>query len=479
LDRGSGRGEPVNTQAPFPAPLAAVPSVSPIPFRDAVRVWVKVAANSFGGPAGQIAVMHRVLVEEKRWISEGRFLHALNYCMLLPGPEAQQLAIYIGWLLHRTLGGIVAGTLFVLPGFFSILALSVLYASYQDTHLVQALFYGLKPAVMAVVVEAVVRIGRRSLKNGVMIGLAAAAFVAIFFLDVPFPWIVLSAALLGLLGGRLMPRVFPAPGHPVAGGEPESPSREGVPVADTLAAHVLPSLARSVKVILVCGVLWMTPLLALLALRGREDVLVQEGIFFSKTAMVTFGGAYAVLAYIGQQAVETYGWLTPEEMLDGLGMAETTPGPLIQVVQFVGFLGAYRNPGGLDPMLAGVLGSIVTTWVTYVPCFLWIFLGAPYIESLRRRRALGTALAAITAAVVGVILNLAAWFSLHTLFARVEELRRWGVRLYVPDWTTLDPGAVLIAAAAFLALFRFKIGMIPTLAGSAILGLVYYLLVLA
>jgi chromate transporter len=459
--------------------VTAGPFVSPIPFREAVRVWVKVAANSFGGPAGQIAVMHRVLVEEKRWISEDRFLHALNYCMLLPGPEAQQLAIYIGWLLHRTLGGIVAGTLFVLPGFFSILALSVLYASYQDTHLLQALFYGLKPAVMAVVVEAVVRIGRRSLKNGVMVGLAAAAFVAIFLLDVPFPWIVLSAALIGLLGGRLMPRAFPAPGHPAAGAEPESPSREGVPVVDSLAAHVRPSLARSVKVILVCGTLWAIPMLALLALRGREDILVQEGIFFSKTAMVTFGGAYAVLAYIGQQAVETYGWLAPEEMLDGLGMAETTPGPLIQVVQFVGFLGAYRNPGGLDPMLAGVLGSIVTTWVTYVPCFLWIFLGAPYVESLRRHRALGTALAAITAAVVGVVLNLAVWFSLHTLFGRVEELRRWGVRLYVPDWTTLDPGAVLIAAAAFLALFRFKIGMIPTLAGSAALGLVYYLLVLA
>jgi len=456
--------------------LKAVPGASPIPFRDALHVWGKVAANSFGGPAGQISVMHRLLVEEKRWISEGHFLHALNYCMLLPGPEAQQLAIYIGWLLHRTLGGIVAGTLFVLPGFFSILVLSILYASYQDIHFVQALFYGLKPAVLAVVVEAVIRIGRRSLKTRVLVGIAALAFVAIFFLDVPFPWIVLTAAFAGYLGGKLLPRAFRAPGHGVEEDDPGT--RSAVPVADALAAQIRPSLARSVKVLLVVGALWATPVVILLVQRGREDVLVQEGIFFSKTAVVTFGGAYSVLAYIAQKAVETYHWLAPKEMLDGLGMAETTPGPLIQVVQFVGFLGAYRNPGGLNPMLAGVLGSVITTWVTYLPCFLWIFLGAPFIESLRSRRALGTALAAITAAVVGVILNLALWFSLHTLFGRVEEIRQWGVRLQVPDWITLDPGAVLIAVAAFFALFRFRLGMIPTLIGSAALGLVYHLLVL-
>jgi chromate transporter len=456
-----------------------LPPSSPIPFREAVHVWVKVAANSFGGPAGQIAVMHRVLVEEKRWVSEGRFLHALNYCMLLPGPEAQQLAIYIGWLLHGARGGIVAGTLFVLPGFCSILALSLLYASYQDTHLVQALFYGLKPAVMAVVAEAVLRIGRRSLKNRVMVGLAAAAFVAIFFLDVPFPAIVLTAALAGYLGGRLLPRAFPAPAHEEEEKERGARAGERVPVVDALAAQAHPSLARSAKVLLLCGALWAAPVVALLALRGPQDVLVKEGVFFSKTAVVTFGGAYSVLAYIAQQAVERYHWLAPKEMLDGLGMAETTPGPLIQVVQFVGFLGAYRNPGGLDPLLAGVLGSIVTTWVTYVPCFLWIFLGAPYVESLRRRRALATALAAITAAVVGVVLNLAVWFSLHTLFGRVEEVGRWGVRLQVPDWTTLDPGALLIAGAAAFALFRLRLGMIPTLAGSAALGLAYYLVVLS
>lgn len=332
---------------------------------------------------------------------------------------------------------------------------------------------------MAVVVEAVLRIGRRSLKNGVMVGLAAAAFVAIFFLDVPFPWIVATAALVGLLGGRWMPGLFPAAGHAAAGGDPGSRPGEATPPADVLAAHVRPSMARAIKVVVVCGVLWAAPLLALLALRGPEDVLVQGRLFFSKTAMVTFGGAYAVLSCIAQQAVETFGWVTPEEMLDGLGMAETTPGPLIQVVQFVGFLGAYRNPGGLDPMLAAVLGSVVTTWVTYVPCFLWIFLGAPYVEALRRYRPLGAALAAITAAVVGVVLNLAVWFALHTLFGEVAEVRRWGVRLLVPEWGSLDVGALVIAAAAFLALFRFKLGMIATLGGGAVLGCLYYLLVLA
>ncbi|MFP5286514.1 MAG: chromate efflux transporter [Thermoanaerobaculia bacterium] len=426
-----------------------------VPFSEAVRVWLRVAIQSFGGPAGQIAVMHRIVVDEKRWVDEPRFLHALNYCMLLPGPEAQQLAIYLGWLLNRTPGGLVAGTLFVLPGFLSILALSVLYAGFQETAFVTGLFFGLKPAVMAVVVEAVVRIGKRALKNRVMVGFAAAAFILIFFFEVPFPVIVVGAGLLGWLGGRFIP----------------------APEAEEVQVHVKPSWGRALRVLAVCLTLWLVPLAALVAVFGWDHVLVREGVFFSQMSMVTFGGAYAVLAYVGQQAVETYGWLTAGEMLDGLGMAETTPGPLIQVVQFVGFLGAFRHPGGLDPWVAAILGSLVTTWVTYVPCFLWIFLGAPYIEALRGKRGLSRALAGITAAGVGVILNLAVWFSLHVLFAEVDEVRWSGVRLLVPDWGTIDWAAAVLAAFAFLALFRFKMGMLTTLAASAAAGLVYHLFV--
>jgi chromate transporter len=445
---------------------------SPIPFREALRVWTLVALQSFGGPAGQIAVMHRILVEEKRWVSESRFLHALNYCMLLPGPEAQQLATYIGWLLHRTLGGLVAGILFVLPGFLSILVLSILYAIYGETTFVSGLFFGLKPAVMAVVVEAVVRIGRRTLKTRVLQILAGTAFIAIFFLDVPFPAIVAAAGLAGWLGGRLLPEQFPAAQPHAPGG---AHGTEAVPVVDSLVHQARPSLGRSLRILAVGLTLWFLPLLALIALFGSGHVLVQQGIFFSKAAVVTFGGAYAVLAYVGQQAVETYGWLRPGEMLDGLGMAETTPGPLIMVLQFVGFMGAYRLAEGLDPLTAGILGSIVTTWVTFVPCFLWIFLGAPYIERLRGNRSLSTALTGITAAVVGVILNLAVWFSLHTLFGQVDEVRRLGVRLQVPVWSTLDPAALVIAAFAFLALFRWKLGLLQTLAASAAAGLVWVL----
>ncbi|MFB3106526.1 MAG: chromate efflux transporter, partial [Pseudomonadales bacterium] len=350
---------------------------TPVTLQQATRVWARVAALSFGGPAGQIAVMHRILVEEKRWVSEERFLHALNYCMLLPGPEAQQLATYIGWLLHRTIGGLVAGALFILPGFVSILALSVAYAAYQETNVVQALFFGLKPAVMAVVVHAVHRIGKRVLKNSAMLAIAASAFIAIFFFDVPFPLIVLAAAVIGYVGGRFFPGTFCIiKGHDVR----EETEQEDTVVAT---AHTKPSLARSLRVAAICLLLWFLPLAALAMLVGPTNIFLTEGIFFSGAAVVTFGGAYAVLAYLAQEAVNTYAWLKPGEMLDGLGMAETTPGPLIQVVQFVGFMGAYRNPGALSPILAGVLGSILTTWVTFVPCFLWIFLGAPYIEQLR------------------------------------------------------------------------------------------------
>ena len=440
-----------------------------IPFRTALAVWVRVALLSFGGPAGQMAVMHRILVEEKRWVGEARFLHALNYTMLLPGPEAQQLATYIGWLLHGIPGGLVAGTLFVLPGFVSILALSMLYAGFQDVSFVQALFYGLKPAVMAVVIEAVIRIGRRALHSRVMLALAALAFIAIFFFAVPFPLLVLGGGLVGFVSGRLRAPAFQS--GSLAEGQDEAEPGYGA-----IAGHTQPSLRRAASVLAVCLALWFTPLLWLAVSLGPDHVFTQIGVFFSKAAVVTFGGAYAVLAYITQEAVNTYGWLQPGEMLDGLGMAETTPGPLIQVVQFVGFMGAYRDSGSLTPLQAGVLGSVLTTWVTFVPCFLWIFLGAPYVERLRGKQALSAALSGITAVVVGVVLNVAIWFALHTLFADVAQLVVGPLRLYVPDLATLDPVALLIATGAFIALFRFRASMLLTLGGAALAGLIYYLL---
>jgi chromate transporter len=452
-----------------PAPLGVTGAAAPAPptFGEAFRTWARVGLLSFGGPAGQIALMHRILVEEKRWVSERQFLHALNYCMLLPGPEAQQLATYIGWLLHRVRGGLVAGVLFVLPGFVSILLLSVLYAGFRETTAVQALFFGLKPAVVAIVVQAVLRIGARALKNGAMIALAAAAFIAIFFFEVPFPLIVLSAALIGYAGSRLRPDLFLVVHGPAAS--------DGDDTAGTAAQRPdeRPSWVKSLRTAVACLVLWWAPVAGLALLTGTGSIWVQVGVFFSQAAVVTFGGAYAVLAYIAQQAVETYGWLLPGEMLDGLGMAETTPGPLIQVVQFVGFMGAYRNAGALDPMLAGVLASVLTTWVTFVPCFLFIFVGAPWIEHLRDKQGLTAALSGITAAVVGVILNLAVWFSIHVLFEEVAEVHVAAVRLLVPEWTTLDPAALLITIGAFVALFVLRLGIVWTLLLAAAAGLAY------
>jgi chromate transporter len=444
-----------------------------VSFAAAFRIWIKVAIYSFGGPTGQIAVMHRLLVDEKQWVSENRFLHALNYCMFLPGPEAQQLAIYIGWLLHKTRGGLVAGCLFVLPGFLSILVLSILYAGFQDLTFVQALFFGLKPAVLAVVAGAVILIGRRVLKNRAMVAIALLSFIGIFFLELPFPLIILLAGVAGLTGGSRRPELFHVVGKVPAGDHNQVTEAA---ISDTADRGERPSFSKSLRVLGLWLAVWFAPLVALAAWQGRDSVFVAEGVFFSKAAVVTFGGAYSVLAYIAQQAVETYGWLLPGEMLDGLGMAETTPGPLIQVVQFVGFMGAHRNPGTMHPIWAGLLGSVVTTWVTFAPSFLWIFLGAPYIEYLRGNRALSTALSGITAAVVGVIANLAVWFSLHTLFAEIAEVRAWGARLLIPDWPTVDWAALALAIAAFVTMMRFKIGMIPTLTASAALGLFYYLL---
>jgi chromate transporter len=439
-----------------------------VPLAEAARIWAKIALLSFGGPAGQIALMHRVLVEEKRWIGEARFLHALNYCMLLPGPEAQQLATYIGWLMHRTKGGLIAGILFVLPGFAAIMVLSWIYAAAGDAGAVAALFFGLKAAVLAIVAEAVRRIGGRALKNNVLRIVAAAAFVAIFFFEVPFPLIVLAAAAAGYLGARAGSRAFVSGGH---GPGPEAPETV---LGDRIPAHAVPSLRWSLRISAIFLLLWLAPLALLLATAGGDSVFSKIALFFSQMAVVTFGGAYAVLAYVAQQAVETYGWLAPGEMLDGLGMAETTPGPLIMVTQFVGFMGAYRDPGGLHPMVAGTLGGLLTTWVTFTPCFLWIFLGAPFVEKLRDNRALSAALSAITAAVVGVVLNLAVWFALHTLFGEVREVRAGPLSFDLPVVASVDLAACILAAAALVATFRFRLGAPVVLAGCAAAGMLWW-----
>ncbi len=432
-------------------------AAAPPTLRQALPTWIKVASLSFGGPAGQIAVMQRLLVDERRWISERRFLHALNYCMLLPGPEATQLAAYIGWLMHRWRGGLAAGVIFVLPGFLSILALSIVYAGWGDVPLVESIFYGIKPAVLAIVVHALVRIARRALASGYLLAIAAAAFVAIYAFGAPFPAIIVASAFAGWIGGRLGAEALISPSLP---GVADPPEPEPVPP---------PPLYRTAATAALWLALWGVPV-GLLALTAGDSVFFDEAVFFSKTASVTFGGAYAVLAYVAQRAVTEFGWLAPGEMLDGLGMAETTPGPLIQVVQFVGFMGAYRDPGTLHPMVAGALGSVVTTWVTYVPCFLFVFVGAPYVEHLRGRKELNAALSAITAAVVGVILNLALWFSVRTLFSATERPAWPALDLELPVWSTVDPVAVAIALGAGIALFVLKRGILEAIAVSAAFG---------
>jgi len=444
-----------------------------VSLREAFLTWLQVAGLSFGGPAGQIAVMHRILVEEKRWVSEQRFLHALNYCMLLPGPEAQQLATYIGWLMHRTLGGIIAGGLFVVPGIIAIMALSYVYAAWGTVPVIVALFFGLKAAVLAIVVEALVRIGKRALKNQVMIALAAIAFVGIFFFDVPFPIIVFGAGLIGFAAASMGVAAFTTDtGHGVGkdkAGIIDDMLGEGIP------EHARPTVARALAVSAIWLALWLVPVIALLATLGSANVFSQIAVFFSKMAVVTFGGAYAVLAYVAQQAVENYGWLKPGQMLDGLGMAETTPGPLIMVLQFVGFMAAFREPGSLAPMLAGTLGGLLATWVTFTPCFLWIFLGAPFVEKLRGNTALNAALSAITAAVVGVILNLAIWFAIHTVFHETVPVRLFPLSFDAPSLASVDAFALALSVAAAVAIFRFKVGMILTLAACCGAGIVLFL----
>jgi chromate transporter len=433
--------------------VAAMATATPRPtFREALGFWLKLGFISFGGPAGQIAIMHEELVERRRWIGENRFLHALNFCMLLPGPEATQLATYCGWLLHRTWGGIAAGVLFVLPSALLLWLLSYVYVAYGQVPWLAAAFYGLKPAVTAVVAAAVLRIGKKALKNEVLWALAAAAFIALFFLQVPFPAIVGGALVLGFLGAKQWPAKFAATPHGPSG------AAKGTSVIDdshVAAPHTRPSIGRSLRVIAVLLAIWWTPVIAVGLWQGWNGTLAQEGIFFSKAAMVTFGGAYAVLPYVGQQAVETHAWLTAPQMLDGLGLAETTPGPLIMVVQFVGFLGGWNHPGGLSPLTAATLGAAITTWTTFVPCFLWIFLAAPYLEQMRANPALGGALTAVTAAIVGVVLNLAVWF---------------GWQVFQPRAGVIDWFAIALALAAFMGLQKFKNGMIPILFACALAG---------
>ena len=415
----------------------------------ALPVWAKIGVTSFGGPAGQIALMHRVLVEERGWIGQERFLHALNFCMLLPGPEAMQLATYVGWRLHGTLGGLTAGLLFVLPGALVVLALSVAYALYGQVPLVEAAFVGIKAAVLVIVIEALIRVARRALHRGYDWAIAAGAFFAIFFLAVPFPLIVAGAALIGFL----LALVFPIPVPPPLPAPP-------VPLWQTLRTAIL-WLA-----------IWIVPLVAVSAAFGSDHVFADIALFFSKLAVVTFGGAYAVLAYMAQQAVENYGWLSAGEMLDGLGLAETTPGPLILVTEFVGFLASYRLGG--EPALAfGLLGAAVTLWATFAPCFLWIFVGAPYVERLASNAKLAGALRGVTASVVGVILNLSVWFALHVVFAKVDTQWHGPFRLWVPDLASFSVEAAALAVLAAALLLGLRLGIMTTLAVTAGIALAW------
>jgi chromate transporter len=426
-------------------------------FGEAFRFWLKLGFISFGGPTGQIAIMQTELVEKKKWISQSRFLHALNFCMLLPGPEAQQLAIYIGWLLHKIRGGIVAGAFFVIPSIFVLWTLSYIYAAFGNLPWIAAIFYGLKPAVTAIVLVAVIRIGRKALKNAVMWTLAALAFVALYLFKVPFPAIVFGAGVIGFLGGILWKSKFT-----VRESEDAHASESVISDEQESPPHARPNLRRAILVSAICLTLWLAPTIIAGALRGWDSTLFKEGFFFSKAAVVTFGGAYAVLPYVAQQALFHYGWLKPGQMMDGLGLAETTPGPLIMVLQFVGFMGAWQHPGGLPPLLAATLGALITTWATFTPCFLWIFVGGPHIEQLRGNKKLTAALSAVTAAIVGVILNLAVWFGLHVFF---------------PNAGVLDWFAVVLCAAAFVAMLRYQIDIIPVVLASGLLGLLWKTLI--
>ncbi|MBK9386222.1 MAG: chromate efflux transporter [Planctomycetes bacterium] len=431
-------------------------NADPVPFRAALAVWLRVACLSFGGPAGQIAVMHRIVVEEKRWISEARFLHALQFCTLLPGPEAQQLATYLGWLLHGARGGLCAGVLFVLPGALAMLVLSALYVASERIAWIDALFFGVQAAVLAIVFEALLRLGKRTRGRAGRGTIAAAAFAALFFFGVPFPLVIAGAALAGWAIAR-------------RGNLASTTTAEPDPVP--LRATPSPTLRRALALLGGFGALWALPFALLHPRLGFPPVLLDVASFFSQCAVVTFGGAYAVLAYVADEAVRSYAWLEPQQMIDGLGLAETTPGPLILVLQFVAFLGGWNHAGALSPPLVATIASLVALWVTFVPCFLWIFLGAPYVERLRGSRSLDGMLGGISAAVVGVIANLSLWFALHVLFGSVDEHHAGPLRLLLPRLETLNVAALLLSSLAFLALLRWKLGMAKTLLLCAALGL--------
>jgi len=440
--------------------------------REATLVWARVAAQSFGGPAGQIAVLHRLVVVERRWVSERRFLHALNFSMLLPGPEAQQLTTYLGWLLHGVPGGLIAGSLFILPGFLSILALSFAYITLGDTPAVTALFAGITPVVVAIIAFSLVRLGARVTRSPAALALAGGAFVALTLFDVPFPLVVIAAALLGVAVERASPGILL--------------HRDDEEVADGLRARVRDDLdvppvswRRSLVVLAVGLVLWGAPVVVLGSVFGVDSVWLDQAALFSGSAMLTFGGAYAVLAFVAQQAVQSFEWVTPTEMIDGLALAESTPGPLIMVVQFVGFLAAARADTGLPPLVAGTIGAILTTWVTFVPSFLWVLLGAPVMEVLRDQQRLRAALSGISAAVVGVIASLALWFVLHTLFDQVRTTRTGPFVLDLPVVVTFDPLAAVIVVIAAVALVRWRWSVPRTLVLGASVGAVLALITLA
>jgi chromate transporter len=426
--------------------------VSPPPtakptLKELTSVFTRIGFLSFGGPAGQIGMMHRVLVDERRWVSDARFMHALNYCMLLPGPEAQQLATYIGWLLHGVRGGIIAGTLFILPGFVAIVALAAAYCLYQDTHWLPGLLFGLKACVLAIVIEALIRVARRALVSRFLAAIAGAAFIALFVFGLPFPLVILVAGLLGFLSARL------------------GDQTKQVDADDGNDAAPVPFLSR-VRGLVLGLMIWQIPLV-LIYLFSAPATLATLQSFFSRMAVVTFGGAYAVLAYVAQVAVETHGWLTAGEMLDGLALAEATPGPLVLVLPYIGFLAGFRHADWLDPMVAGIFGAMVTAWATFVPSFIFIFLGAPHVEKMRNNKTLSAALSAVTAAVVGVILNLSIWFGLHLLFAQVERIAivpSFGPGMSWPVWSTLDPFATGLLGLSLLMLMRWKVGVMPVLA---------------
>jgi len=419
-------------------------------FWEAFKFWLKLGFISFGGPTGQISIMHQELVERRKWISNNRFLQALNYCMLLPGPEAKQLAIYIGWLLHKTAGGVMAGCLFIIPSIFILFGLSFIYASYGKIPWIVGIFSGLKPAVMAIVATAVINIANKALKNEIMIALGVVAFIAIFFFKVPFPVIILGAGLIGLLGGVYLPDKFVV----ITEKDRDSEDTYVQYCEEAVPCHIEPSTKRSLFLILVFLGLWIIPMGGLIAFTSK-GVFVTEGLFFTKAAFLTFGGAYAVLAYIAQAGVEEFAWLTGSQMIDGLGLAETTPGPLIMVVQFVGFMVGWNYPGSINPLLAGLIGSLVATYFTFLPSFLFILLGGPYIEKIRGNKKLSATLSAITASVVGVVLNLAVWFGMNVLF---------------PEAGTFNWFGLVMGLTAFAALQWGEIGMIPVIIGSAALG---------